>query len=68
MIIVAVLVLLGIAILMWACLRAANTSSEADVQLHQVRRRLDVSLTRGEIKRDAMRLRRELDRELKELP
>lgn len=65
---VILLLLIGFAILLWSKLREASAPPEIDLDLHHVRRRLDVTLTRSEIKRDAMRLRRELDNELKDLP
>jgi len=38
---------------------------EVDVELHRIRRRFDVALTKTELRRDAAELRRDLDEQLR---
>ena len=69
---IALLLLAGLALIgggavLWSTTSARPGSSTSDVRMHQVRRHLDVTLLRGEIKRDARRVRRAIDNDLKEL-
>ena len=42
-------------------------TTRAAIELHAIRRRLDVAQTRSELQRDAMQMRRELAEELRQV-
>lgn len=46
----------------------ARRSAEVAIGMHSVRRQMDVSILKGQIKADALRLRREIDEELRRMP
>jgi hypothetical protein len=43
-------------------------ATRAAIELHAIRRRIDVARTRSQLQRDAMQVRREIAEELREAP